>query len=289
MRTPAFATPFTGVSPARLRPSLASSVPRCAMGDSLAPEISITDTKSDQTSKLAVSMVPVPPRISDAVSIQANVALFLSLKSKINVPSPSPASTTPPPANVSPSDLYFPVATRNQAPTIEFPDNAAISVKYEKIDSSVAGVTADSVDSIAFWKKPAFKYDAPPASDSAEAECLSTALYEKYYPSKIRNLAPVISMNPPGPFDTITEPYLKVSTAFVPLNTEAAREISVERPPEDSSLKAAAVIAKYYSDDVIYKAPQILINRQKEQVEFSLAEVPEPVTEAEKILAAVRD
>lgn len=289
MPTPAFTTPFTGISPAHLRPRLCTTVPRCAMGDSLAPVISITDTKSDQTSKLSVSMLPVSPNTSDAISIQANVALFLSLKSKVNVPGSAPASTTPPPVTASPPEYYFPPSLRNKAPVIEFPGNAAIAVKYEKIDSSIGGVTADSVDSIAFWKKPSYKYDAPSASDPAQPEILSTALYEKYFPSNIRNLAPAISMKPPGPFDRVAEPYLKVSTEFVPLDTQAAREISVQKPPADPSLKAAAVIAKYYSDDVIYKAPQIVINRQKEQVEFGLAEVPEPLAEAEKILASIRD
>jgi hypothetical protein len=56
-------------------------------------------------------------------------------------------------------------------------------------------VSANSVDSVAFWKKT-YKYTAPDAPEVlAGAEVISTAKFEAYFPTRIRNRAPQIEMS----------------------------------------------------------------------------------------------
>lgn len=276
----AFASSFSGASLKAPPASRSYNTPRCEMrSDAVAPKISIIDTGSDGTSKVNIEWVVVPPNTADAFTVAGNSALAVSLRSKINTPA-LPGAPVPCPPGVAPADFYFPKDTRNLAPVIEFEYNQSISVGYESINPAVSGITANCVESTAFWKQPEYKYSAPEGESSSTAqETLSTTLYEKYYPSNIRNLAPVISMKRPmGDWDPSS--FVEVATEFVSLDTERAAKVSVSTGQD----AGAATAQKYYGDKM-YMAPDIFIRvAQTPRLELSMMEVAEPLKEAMTML-----
>lgn len=256
------------------------------MGDSMAPKITLVNTGSDATSKLKVHWEVVPPNTADAISTEANVAFNLSLRSQQRTPSlPSATETCPP--GTEPKDFYFPSTTRNLAPVISFEYNESISISYDKINPSVAGVSACAPDSIAFWKAPNYKYSAPDAPEAPMPEIISTEPFEAYFPTRVRNVAPMINMKKPaGDWDKSA--FLEVGNEFVALSGDLARELSasVKANAEDPSLAAAAFVATYFGDDVRSMAPQITIDRTLPMVEFCMSEVKANTKDAAAILAA---
>lgn len=259
------------------------------MGDSMAPKINLVNTGSDATSKLKVEWEVVPPNTADAISVEANVALNISLRSFQRSPSlPAlPSATEPCPPGTAPKDFYFPSATRNLAPVISLAYNESISVSYDNINPVVGGVSANAPESIAFWKTPVYKYSAPDTAETSVPETLSTKAYESYFPTKVRNLAPKIIMKKPaGDWDISA--FLEVSSEFVSLNADLARELSesVATNGEDPSIAAAATVTKYFGDEFRSMAPQITIDQSLQKVEFYLSEVKSSAAEATAILDA---
>lgn len=284
-----FVSSFTGASITSKHVTSKKSFPttRCEMGDSIAPKISIKDTGNPATSSVNFLMQKVLPNTSEATSITGNMSLYVSLRSRINSPALTPTETTTPPAGVSPADYYFPKETRNLAPVISFEYNKSIGVQYNPINPSVGGIEANSVDTIAFWKPKDYKYSAPENADQDEPEVISTAEFEKYYPSRIRNRAPFIQMKKPaGDWDTTA--YIKIGSEVVSFNEMLARKLSVKAEDGEPSLAASSTIAKYYNDDFINKAPEIVIV-PGERVEFGLEEVKVTSEKADQVLAAASD
>lgn len=285
MHSPAFASPFTGTALRQSRSSRSFVTPRCEMGDSIAPKISLKDTKFDGTSSVTVQWDAIPPNTSDAISIASNMALAVSLRSKTNRPS-LPGVTGAPPSGVSPADFYFPKDSRNKAPVISFEHNESISVSYDTIDAKAGGVSANSVESIAFWKQGATKSYGAPDVSSDVPETLETSLYEKYFPSNIRNLAPFIRMKAPaGDWDNSA--YIEYGTEFVGFNPELSLGLVL---PEGEDTKdgpapaAVSVVEKYYGEGKLHMAPEIDIVPDV-KVAFRMSEVQEPVAKAAEILS----
>lgn len=240
------------------------------MGDSVAPVISINDTKSDQTSKVTVEFQPVAPKTSQAISVTANSALSVALKSKLAKPSlPAPDVPTRDPS-LSPTDYFFPLSMRNTAPFIQLVDNESISVKYEKVEGKVGNQSSNSVGSPAFWKQKQYKWvsdvdtssgiPAPTSAATAfKPDDIDSKLFEKYFPSSIRNVAPFIEIRPPaGPWDTVSG-YIRYGTEYVNFNPELSYGLTVGRSKDEGSIKACAAISKYFEGEFLNKAPVIEI------------------------------
>jgi len=262
--------------------SVFSRDPAAARPKDVAPMITLSFAQPasdlDGTAKVGLSMAPVGLDTTMAQTILANMSLFAALKSRTRLaPSAAAAAARESPtgsAGSAPKDVYFPVATRNQAPVISFgAANDSISVAYTAINPVVGGQAANSSDSVAFWKTKTYKYEAPstPAADAAAApEVLETAAYERYFPTKIRNRAPVISMRPPaGPWDTSA--YLTVGSEVVALNSSAARQVSVQTSHEDADVRASVAVQKNFGGDRANKAPVIEI--EEGSVTLSMEEV----------------
>lgn len=281
----AFTTPFSGAV-LNARSPRSYNTPRCEMAsDSVAPKITLFNTGSDATSKVQVEWTVTPPNTADAFTVVANSALAISMRSKTTAPAlPSAPAVCPP--GVAPADFYFPKETRNLAPVVSLAYNESISVSYDKINPVVGGVAADSVESVAFWKTPSYKYSAPDAAPPQQQETISTAKFEAYFPSKVRNFAPAISMKPPaGDWDNSA--FLQVGSEFVPLSADTARQLSIDIGQDAPSPRAAATVEKYFGDR-IHMAPDISVQLKYSRVEFCLKEVPEPSEEAAAILAGAR-
>lgn len=260
------------------------------MGDSIAPEITIDDTKDPGTSRVGLAMLPISPQTNQAISIQSNIALNISLRSKNRPPSP-PSEPHVCPPGTSPVDFYFPKKSRNQAPSIELDYNKSISVRYSPVNPSVGGVKANSVDSVAFWRQsPPPKYSAPDTHKEPRItpETSSTAAYGKYYPAKFRNFAPnIVIKKPAGSWDK--SGFVQVSSAYIPYNEEIARNVKLPHGAEKSNelnVAACATIENYYGGEKMYKAPYIVIDNGAPKVEFGMDVVPEPLSEAANILKA---
>ncbi|CDF37131.1 unnamed protein product [Chondrus crispus] len=285
MSTPAFTTSFAGLSLA-LPNASSHRTPRCSMGDSIAPKIVVVNTGNEQTSRLTLEWAAIPPKTGDATSVLANTALKIALRSISKVAS-SPAPVQPCPPSVTPKNFYFPPETRNMAPVISMTANESISVAVESINPSVANVKANSPDSVAFWKTPTYKYSAPDADEPVKPEVLSTELYEAYFPTKIRNLAPKISMRPPaGDWDKTA--YLILDKEFVALNPDLARQLTVK--PDDESgpaPSASATVEKFFGGEFMSKAPQISIDQDIPKVEFSLGDISPSAETVSAVFAEV--
>lgn len=191
MESPAFASSFSGLVLKQKCASLPVCRTRAAMGDNLAPVIKIRDTKWDGTSSVSVAMEPVQASNAAAVGVAGNAAFGATMRRRkppaTTLPTGAPSS---PPPGVTPKDFYFPLSTRNEAPVISFPTSDSVAISFDTINPVISGATANSPDSVAFWKKPSFKYSAPDAPEVVPgAEVISTARFEAYYPSKYVLLA----------------------------------------------------------------------------------------------------
>lgn len=232
-------------------------------------------------------MAPVGLDTATAQTILGNMALFTALKSRSRLGTSAAAAAVREsptgPAGGAPKDVYFPTSTRNQAPVISFGANDCISVAYAAVNPVVGGVAANSPDSVAFWKAKAYKYEAPPSppADAAAApEVLETAAYERYFPTKIRNRAPVISMRPPaGPWDTTA--YLTVGSEVVPLNASAARQLTVGKPPADAAnVRGSVASTKNFGGDRANVAPVIEIGDESVSLSMQAVAVGEDAAAA---------
>lgn len=288
MASPGFVGNFTGLKRnSILRQRITTKcAPRCAMGDSVAPVIRITDTKSDQSSNVQVQWASIPPNDAEAVAVTSNMALNVALRSKPNVPASTPSERTAPPPGVSPTDFYFPKAYRNKAPCISLVYNESIAVANQEINPVVGGIAANSVEkeSVAFWKAKTYKYSAPDtASSTGDYETVSTALFEKHFPSSRRNMAPYISIKAPaGDWDQTA--YVQLESSYVQLNPAMAAGLDIPTEAKDPDARASATVEKYFGKDPSY-APKIEI-KANESVSFGLEAVPLPMEEAERILSA---
>lgn len=234
---------------------------RCSMAsDSVAPKIIVNDTKSEKTNALSLSMEPIPPNESAAVSVLGNTALALTLKGHLTSHPETPTEHHSPPSGTAPADFYFPKSTRNEAPTIVIGDDHSLSVDYVAIESVVAGISSNVVDSPAFWKKKEYKWSAPAGSGETSApESLSTTLYEKYYPSNIRNLAPYFNIKAPaGDWDKSA--YLDYGTEYVGFNGEAQRMVAAQLSGRNGSDDDQY---KNYSGPELNKAPVISVTGEE--------------------------
>lgn len=189
MELPAFASAFSGLSLQNVatrggRTPLTPQT-RATMGDSLAPVIRLKDTKWDGTSSVSVAMEPIAASEASAVGVAGSAALGATLRRrKPPATALSAAAPTGPPAGVAPKDFYFPKATRNTAPVIALASDS-VSVSFDVINPAIGGVSANSSDSVAFWKETPYKYTAPDAPEVVEgAEVISTAKFEAYFPTK---------------------------------------------------------------------------------------------------------
>lgn len=252
------------------------------MGDSVAPAIKLKDTKFDGTSSVTIQWEEIPPNVSTAQSVEANTALYVALRSRIAPPTALPPTESLP-EDASPVDFYFPTHSRNEAPVISFEYDQSISVSYDTINPQIGGVSANSVESVAFWKETPHKWTAPPTTASPAPETISTALFEKYYPSNVRNRAPMIRMKKPaGDWDTSA--YLQVGSEFLDLNVEAAKELVIDKTSDLPSPAGSAAVAKYFDEERLHKAPEIVIVKD-EKVEISMVEVSEPTSLARIMLS----
>ncbi|GAB0492243.1 hypothetical protein MMPV_003504 [Pyropia vietnamensis] len=259
--------------------------PSAARPKDVAPMITLSfatpASDLDGTAKVGLSMKPVGLDTATAQTILGNMALFAALKSRTRLATSAAVAAVREsptgPAGGTPKDVYFPMSTRNQAPVISFgKDNDSISVAYTAINPVVGGVAANSADGVAFWKNKTYKYEAPATPDAAPApEVLSTAAYERYFPTKIRNRAPVISMRPPaGPWDTTA--YLTVGSEVVQLNASAARQLTVDKPAEDAANVRGSVVAeKNFGGDRANVAPVIEIGEESVSVAMQAVAVGE--------------
>lgn len=145
-------------------------------------------------------------------------------------------------------------------------------------------MSANSVESVAFWKQPIYKYSAPEETSSTPAqETISTVKFEKYFPSNVRNFAPMINMKlPMGDWDPSC--YLEVGSEFVSLSVDLAQKVSVSTGLDSPSIASSAIAEKYFGEGM-YVAPDIVIRRaQTPRVDIEMKEVPEPLAEAEAML-----
>lgn len=282
----AFSTLFSGAT-FRSRNVHTRSAPRCTMGSSLAPIIKIKDTKSDQTSEVSIEMVPVAADLAAAAGIAGPAALNATLKGR---PMPAVLSSAPSscPPGTSPADFFFPTSTRNTAPVIELGADESLSVSYDVIETTVAGVSSNAPDSVAFWKEKTYKWVQPsdPASvssPSTEPEIIETVLFEKYFPTAVRNRAPIIKMKPPaGSWDTTA--YVTLASEYVSLNEDLARRLSVEKDEEEAPIQASATVEKYFGGPDASKAPSIDIVSNT-SVSLSFEVVSTPLEQAKAFLA----
>lgn len=265
--------------------------PSAARPKDVAPMITLSFASPasdlDGTAKVGLSMAPVGLDTATAQTILGNMALFTALKSRSRLGTSAAAAAVREsptgPAGGAPKDVYFPTSTRNQAPVISFGANDRISVAYAAVNPVVGGVAANSPDSVAFWKAKAYKYEAPPSppADAAAApEVLETAAYERYFPTKIRNRAPVISMRPPaGPWDTTA--YLTVGSEVVPLNASAARQLTVGKPPADAAnVRGSVASTKNFGGDRANVAPVIEIGDESVSLSMQAVAVGEDAAAA---------
>lgn len=262
------------------------------MGDSVAPKIVLKDTGFDGTSSVSVDWEKIAPKESLAVEVTGNSALAATLAGRkvpgVELPGSGSAPTAPP-VGVSPADFYFPAGKRNIAPAIELTYNEKISVTMGEVNPVVSGVAANSKDkeSVAFWKAKSYKYSITDDSfDMAVgSDPISTELFEKYYRSAVRNKAPEISMRGPS-FEGDPTAFLSVGQTYVDLNTSLATKINVEQSDDDASVKAAAVVAKYFGEQAS-SAPLIEINEAEQKVVFGMSPVVASDTEVEAVRSAV--
>lgn len=253
------------------------------MGDSLAPVIKIKDTKWDGTSSVSVSMGKIAASEADAVGVAGSAALGATMRRRA-VAAGVDAAPISLPAGVAPKDFYFPTATRNEAPIIDI-SPTSISVTYEKINPTVGGAAANSTDSVAFWKKKTYKYTAPDAPEVVEgAEVISTAAFEKYFPTKIRNRAPEIVMKRPVSAEDPTGGYLTLDSVLVKVNTDIARELTVKADAEEAALSGSAAVAKNFPAGRMGMAPAVEIEAGSSVI-FGMEEVESPTELAAEIAA----
>lgn len=209
----------------------------------MAPVISIKDTGTDQTSKVSVNWEAVSTSEGTAVGVAGNVSLAMSLMSKDRPPvlKPAPPSKSALPDGASPVDHYFPADIRNEAPIVTLDEKTnSVRVVYEAVDVEVAGVSANSVDSVAFWKKKSYKWAgddelvSEPEASTIVQEVMDSSRFERYYPTKVRNFAPAMEMKPPkGDWDTSA--YFTLKSDYVTLDETTATAILA-----DPQLQAAA-------------------------------------------------
>ena len=241
------------------------------MGDSVAPDIKIVDTKFDGTSSVSVDFKPIPVNLSESQGLMANSALKVTLASLKMRNQGTPTQPTG-------------MQSDNIAPVITFDGTTGISVAFEPIEAKVADVSSTS--SVPFWKAATYKWTNTSVADSSPEppETLSTSEYEKYFPSDIRNKAPVITMKKPaGDWDKTA--YLTLASEFIPFRTELAASLNV-KPPEDEeevSFTGSAAVAKFFPEDRLNKAPEITIEPGV-KVEFSCITVAEPTELAKTLL-----
>jgi hypothetical protein len=225
----AFAPPsFLG---ARLTPASKATAasPTCMamQSDSLAPEISITGNgRPGTSSSVSVSMRPVAPNLSVSAGVAATAGLKSMLRASGRARPSDAAPLRPVPSGVAAADFYFPPgAARNVAPVVSL-SAGGVSVSFDKIEKSVAGVSSNAGGSVAFWKKPTYKFSAPEtsAADQAEPEIIVTSKFEKYFPTATRNLAPAMSFRAPS-YPGDSSGYLIVDSTRVSLNSAMVAEV----------------------------------------------------------------
>lgn len=250
------------------------------MGDSIAPKITLTDTKDAATSKVSIVWEKLAPKDAMAVDVTANTALAASLKSVSKVVGALPTTTAPPPPSVAPADHYFPSGVRNIAPVISLTDDK-VAVSMSEINPKVGGISANAPESVAFWKAKSYKYSAPPTPDSVAPETISTELFESFIPSSRRNIAPVITMKKPaGDWDTTA--YVTIGSEYVGFSTELAQKLKVKLTEEDVDLRAAAVVEKYFGEKPS-AAPVVEIDESNETVTFGMQPIESNISFAETV------
>lgn len=295
MHTPAFVSSFCGTSVQNARTSAgAFATPRCAMAsDSVAPKIVINKTNFEPHNVVSVVYEPVYPSLSVAESIASNSALLATLKKKRPATLPSSSTTTPTTSpftsSSSPADVYYPSSVRNQAPFITFGADNSLSVAYEIVEAEVAGVS--STASVPFWEAKTYKWASSSSTseaDEEEFETIDTTLFEKYFPSDVRNRAPYINIVHGG----YRKDSLTVGSEFVKFNPKLSSMLElptlgkgeVDQPSTELNmlLNGAATIAKFFPDARLNKAPKIVIVPD-ESVTFSMEDVSVTDEEAAEV------
>lgn len=252
---------------------------RCAMGDSIAPKIYITDTKDESTNSMKIIWEPISLDTSTGTTLLGNVALAATLKST-SVPATAvpTAEKGPLPDGMSPADFYYPESLRNKAPVISFENDTKIAVSMDEINPVVGGIAANSVEkqSVAFWKAKTYKYSAadvpPPQPDSSEP--ISTAKFEKYFPSAVRNFAPAIEIKPPqGDWDTSA--FIVVKNEYVGFNPSLRAGLDLSELGSQAEPPGSPVANEYFGKEPSY-APVVSISEEAETVEFGMEKIPLP-------------
>eukprot|EP00170_Pyropia_yezoensis_P006490 contig_26483_g6511 len=125
------------------------------------------------------------------------------------------------------------------------------------------------------FASPASDLDGTAKVGLSMAPVLETAAYERYFPTKIRNRAPVISMRPPaGPWDTTA--YLTVGSEVVQLNASAARQLTVDAPAADAAnVRGSVASEKNFGGDRANVAPVIEIGEESVSVSMQAVAVEE--------------
>lgn len=258
--------------------------------DSVAPKIVINETDFEPHNSLSVVYETVYPSLSKADSVASNAALLATLKKKRPATLPATTSTAPISSSSTPSpvDAFYPSSVRNQAPFISFGADNSLSVAYEIVEAEVAGES--STASVPFWEEKTYKWAPSPSTtaEEEEYETIDTELFEKYFPSDIRNRAPYIHIVHGGyRKDSIT-----VGSEFVKFNPKLSSMLELptlkgdeDEPAETNMLlNSAAAIAKYFPESRIYKAPKIVIVPD-ESVSFSMEEVTVTDEQAAEVAA----
>lgn len=283
MNNPAFVTSFTGkVLSTSTNSHGLHSVPRCAMGDSIAPVITLKQKALEYQNSANISFEVISKNVAAADAIKSNAALSESLRNRTTshvLPSPTTSKKSGPTSGISPSDYYFPTGTRNQAPMISFnAEDLSLSVKYAPVETIVAGASSTKLP---FWKQTAPKNYGSPSGEQNGFESLTTEQYERYFPSNIRNRAPVITMLSPTDVKWNEKPYIQVGTEIVGFNPKLNQMVTL---PSDegtySLLAAASTISKYYDEDSINMAPKIDIDQTSIAISMETVVVSEDAAEA---------
>jgi hypothetical protein len=196
--------------------------------DSVAPVIKITGNGRAEpfsTSGVSVSMQPIAADLAAASGVAVTAALKSTLRAMSRKAAVPAATAKPVPAGTPPANFYFPPGPdRNVAPVIAL-SNDGVSVSFQKIETTVAGASSNSSGSVAFWKQPTYKYSAPADADSGpEPEIISTAKFEKYFPTAIRNFVPEMSFRPPAYAGDLSA-YFMLDSINIPLDLANATKV----------------------------------------------------------------
>lgn len=273
--------------------------------DNLAPVITVKDTKTDQLSRIGLSMSPIVLDEATAAALLEKVALTATISRKKGSQQSAIASSSTTQKAVADESVRdtvrrcFPDKYRGLAPVVSVEENG-VGVRWERIVKVVGGVesgdsggleegagasSGGATKSVPFWKKTELKWAKMAAQSSAETgqepEVIETERFEKYFPTRIRNRAPMIRMRAPNGENDRTA-FLEVGSEFVGLSESLARRVQIPgRDQNEPQTTAAATVEKYFGGNKMNKAPVIDIEKDRSVV-FEMKEITRNAEEAGK-------